>query len=92
MLDHELRNPLSAIGDAVSFSTVSRLQEHIDWAVDVITRQMKHMTRLNDDLPDVSLISLGKIGLKRHVIDLTSNLDGAAATARPRTQHARRID
>ena len=59
------------------------VQEHIEWAMDVITRQMKHLTRLIDDLLDVSRITRGKIELRRDVLDLTPILDSAAATARP---------
>ncbi|WP_165250277.1 hybrid sensor histidine kinase/response regulator [Paludisphaera soli] len=83
MLAHELRNPLSAIGNAVSLSTMSGLQEHIDWSMGVIARQMKHLTRLIDDLLDVSRISRGKIELRRQVLDLTSVIEGAVATAKP---------
>ena len=36
MLAHELRNPLAAIGNAMSLSTLSGLQEHIDWSMEVI--------------------------------------------------------
>jgi GAF domain-containing protein len=36
MLAHELRNLLAAIGNAVSVTTRSGQQEHIDWAIDVI--------------------------------------------------------
>ena len=69
MLAHELRNPLAAIGNAVSLTTRSGLQEHIDWSMDVITRQIKHLTRLIDDLLDVSRISRGKIELRKDVLD-----------------------
>ena len=82
MLAHELRNPLAAIGNAVSVTTRSGLQEHIDWSMDVITRQMKHLTRLIDDLMDVSRINRGKIELRKDVLDLTPILDSAAATAK----------
>ena len=46
-------------------STVSRLQEHIDWSMEVISRQIRHLTRLIDDLLDVSRITRGKIELRR---------------------------
>ncbi len=83
MLAHELRNPLAAIGNAVIVTTRSRLKEHIDWSMDVITRQMKHLTRLIDDLLDVSRISRGKIELRKDVLDATPILDSAAVTVRP---------
>ncbi|WP_435011628.1 ATP-binding protein [Tundrisphaera lichenicola] len=82
MLAHELRNPLAAIGNAVMITTRSGLQEHIEWSMDVISRQMQHLTRLIDDLLDVSRISRGKIELKCDVLNLTPILDSAAATTR----------
>ncbi len=83
MLAHELRNPLAAIGNAVGVTTRGGQQEHVGWAMDVITRQMRHLTRLIDDLLDVSRISRGKIELRKGVVDATPILDSAAATVRP---------
>ncbi len=82
MLAHELRNPLAAIASAVTLSTRSGLQEHIDWSMEVIARQMKHLTRLIDDLMDVSRISSGKIQLRKDLIDATPIIDSALATVR----------
>ena len=83
MLAHELRNPLAAMGNAVVLSTRSGLQEHIDWSMEVINRQIKHLTRLIDDLLDVSRINRGKIELRRDVLDATPILDSAVETVRP---------
>ena len=83
MLAHELRNPLAAIGNAVSLSTLSGLQEHIDWSMEVISRQIRHLTRLIDDLLDVSRITRGKIELRRRVLDATPILESAIETVRP---------
>ena len=83
MLAHELRNPLAAIGNAVSLSTLSGLQEHIDWSMEVITRQIRHLTRLIDDLLDVSRITRGKIQLRRRVLEATPVLESAIETVRP---------
>ena len=83
MLAHELRNPLAAMGSAVALSARSRLQEHIDWSMEVINRQIKHLSRLIDDLLDVSRISSGKIELRRDVLDATPILDSAVETVRP---------
>jgi PAS domain S-box-containing protein len=83
MLAHELRNPLAAIGNAVSVTARSNLQEHIDWAMDVISRQMKQLTHLIDDLLDVSRISRGKIELRKDVVELSPILESAMATVAP---------
>jgi PAS domain S-box-containing protein len=83
MLAHELRNPLAAIGNAVNVTKQTGLKEHVDWSIDVITRQMNHLTRLIDDLLDVSRINRGKIELRKVIVDATPILDSAIATVRP---------
>jgi PAS domain S-box-containing protein len=83
MLAHELRNPLAAMGHAVALSRRSRLQEHVDWSMEVINRQIKHLSRLIDDLLDVSRINRGKIELRRDMLDATPILDSAVETVRP---------
>jgi CheY-like chemotaxis protein/two-component sensor histidine kinase len=55
----------------------------LQWARDVIDRQMQHMTRLIDDLMDVSRISRGKIELKRERVALVTVVQGAVETSRP---------
>ena len=91
MLAHELRNPLAAIGNAVSVTKRSGLKEHIDWSIDVITRQMQHLTRLIDDLLDVSRISRGKIELRKDVLDATPILESAAEAVRPLIEERKHI-
>jgi signal transduction histidine kinase/ActR/RegA family two-component response regulator len=86
MLAHELRNPLSAIGNAVALASRGGLQEHMGWAMEVVARQMRHLTHLIDDLLDVSRINRGKIALRRAKLDLTPILDSAAATVQPLVQ------
>jgi signal transduction histidine kinase len=71
MLGHELRNPLGPIRNGVyvlreslpADAKVRRVQEMIE-------RQLTHITRLLDDLLEVSRISRGKVELRRQVIDL----------------------
>jgi PAS domain S-box-containing protein len=83
MLAHELRNPVAAIASAVMLATRSGVHESIDWSLHVIDRQVKHLTRLIDDLLDVSRISRGKIDLRRELVDLTGILDSAVQTVQP---------
>ncbi len=84
MLGHELRNPLAPIRNAVQ---VLRLQgTHGDegaWARDVIDRQVKTMSRLVDDLLDVSRITRGKIQLQMEPCELTPIVMSAVETSRP---------
>lgn len=66
MLAHELRNPLAPIRNSTLL--IQRLAEPdgaVKGALDVIERQVNHMTRLIDDLLDVARISRGKIELRR---------------------------
>jgi PAS domain S-box-containing protein len=83
MLAHELRNPLAAIDNAVSligFPDPGR--EKIEWSVDVIGRHVKHLTRLIDDLLDVSRITRGKIQLRKTTIDACPVLNSAIESVR----------
>jgi PAS domain S-box-containing protein len=83
MLAHELRNPLAAIGNAVGVSARSGRPDDVDWSMEVITRQLRHLTRLIDDLLDVSRISRGKIELRKNVLEATPILESALATVGP---------
>jgi PAS domain S-box-containing protein len=84
MLAHELRNPLAAISNAAKLSSISVNREDIDWSLGVIARQLKHLSRLIDDLLDVSRISLGKIDLRLKLQDVSPILDAAIETVQPR--------
>src|SRR5262249_40998804 len=57
-------------------------KEHIAWSLEVITRQMQHLSRLIDDLMDVSRITRGMIELRRKLVDATLILESAAATVK----------
>lgn len=68
MLGHELRNPLAPIMHAVE---VLRLKpSSVEWARELISRQVGHLTRLVDDLLEVSRITRGQIQLLRDRVDL----------------------
>jgi len=71
MLGHELRNPLAAIRNA--HSVLVRLDlgdERAARQSAVIDRQTRHLSRMVDDLLDVSRVTLGKIALKTQDVDL----------------------
>ena len=68
MLGHELRNPLAPIAAAIELmkgkdSATAREQATIE-------RQLHHVTRLVDDLLDVSRITRGTIELRRRPLEL----------------------
>jgi PAS domain S-box-containing protein len=83
MLGHELRNPLAAISNAATLMTLTDLKEHRDYALEAIQRQSTHLSRIIDDLLDISRINLGKFILRREILDATPILDSAVETVRP---------
>ena len=81
---HELRNPLAPIGTALEIMRRGpRPVTRRPWARDVIGRQMRQMTRLVDDLLDVSRITRGKIRLVKENVDLSEVVAQAVETSRP---------
>jgi PAS domain S-box-containing protein len=71
MLGHELRNPLSAI--QTSSTLLRRAPAGSPAAVrarEVVERQLRHLTRLCDDLLDAARLAHGKLDLHRRPLDL----------------------
>jgi signal transduction histidine kinase len=84
MLAHELRNPLAPIRNAAQvLKLISPVDARQQWAREVIERQTQHLTRLVDDLLDVSRITRGKVTLAREPLELASILHRAVETSRP---------
>ncbi|HYQ92104.1 MAG TPA: PAS domain-containing protein, partial [Candidatus Competibacteraceae bacterium] len=84
MLAHELRNPLAPIRNAVQILQVlGPAEPKLQWARDVIERQVRHLARLVDDLLDVSRLLRGKIVLRRAPVDLAAIIDHALEISRP---------
>lgn len=83
MLSHELRNPLAAVSNAARLMARPNITlEMFHEAREVIERQCGQMTRLLEELLDVSRISQGKIELRRKCVPLRGLLDDAVkATA-----------
>ncbi|MES2940425.1 MAG: response regulator [Pseudomonadota bacterium] len=85
MLAHELRNPLAPIRNAVHIMQgIGGLPAKLNWARDVIGRQADHMTRLIDDLLDVSRIVQGKVVVKPERLTLGGLVDRAVEASAPR--------
>jgi CheY-like chemotaxis protein/HPt (histidine-containing phosphotransfer) domain-containing protein/two-component sensor histidine kinase len=84
MLAHELRNPLAPILNGVRFMRMHAADDpELDWCRDMIGRQAEHMTRLVEDLLDVSRVTQGKISLQRTTLALDSVVARAIETNRP---------
>src|SRR6185295_3328581 len=83
-LAHELRNPLAPVRNAVQ---LLRYQEPIPpagrQARDIIARQVRVMSRLIDDLMDVSRINQGRIELRRERVELANVVELAVEASRP---------
>jgi signal transduction histidine kinase/DNA-binding response OmpR family regulator len=84
MLAHELRNPLAPIRNAVHLLRQPGAgREHLDWAGEVIDRQVRQLVRLVDDLLDVSRITRGSITLQPDWVSLAAVVGSAVETSRP---------
>jgi PAS domain S-box-containing protein len=84
MLAHELRNPLAPIRNAAhTLALLGTPDDRIHWVSGVIERQVGLMTRLVDDLLDVSRITSGKITLRREPVSIGSVIAQSVEAARP---------
>jgi signal transduction histidine kinase len=83
-LSHELRSPLASIQNALHvLSTQAGETTARQGAQALIERQVRRMTRLVDDLLDVSRISHGRLRLRRERIDLRAVVSNAIETLQP---------
>jgi signal transduction histidine kinase/ActR/RegA family two-component response regulator len=70
MLGHELRNPLSAMLNAITAADLDESSR--DRAIDIARRQTIQLARLVDDLLDVARITQGRISLRKEPIGVVS--------------------
>lgn len=83
-LAHELRNPLAPLRNALQLLRIPGLRTaELDQTRAMMERQVQHLTRLVDDLLDVSRISRGKIGLRTETVELAAVVNQAIETSRP---------
>jgi signal transduction histidine kinase/CheY-like chemotaxis protein len=82
-LSHELRNPLAPIRFALDGLTPGASQAELTRAHGVIDRQVVQLTRLVDDLVDVSRITRNKIRLRRQPAALTDLMRSALEAVAP---------
>jgi PAS domain S-box-containing protein len=84
ILAHELRNPLAPIRNAAQiFRAKAPPVAELQWATEVIDRQVRQMTSLVDDLLDVSRITRGKIDLRKERVELATIVSSAVEASRP---------
>jgi signal transduction histidine kinase/ActR/RegA family two-component response regulator len=91
MLGHELRNPLAAILNAGDVLHKLGIEDpDAMQAVDIVARQAQHLSRMVDDLVDLSRIAHGKLTLHKERVELRVVIDHAVETTRAqieRRQH-----
>ena len=83
ILGHELRNPLAPILTALHVMRLRSTDPAAERERAVIERQVTHLSRLVDDLLDVSRATMGKIDLRRERLDLATAVTRAVEIARP---------
>lgn len=83
MLSHELRNPLGALAAAAQVLRATGAREGpAAEAGEVVSRQVEHMTRMVEDLLDVSRVTRGKVSLERQPFDLAALVEHTVAEMR----------
>jgi PAS domain S-box-containing protein len=83
-LAHELRNPLAPIRNAVSLLQLRPdVDDELRQVSGLIDRQVTHLSRLVDDLLDVSRITFGKVSLQRLPLDLREVARDAMGASQP---------
>lgn len=84
MLAHELRNPLAPLRASAEILRLGADDPAVlERTRAIMERQIAHLTRLVDDLLDVSRISRGKLELRLEPIRLADAISSAAETSRP---------
>ncbi len=86
MLAHELRNPLAPISNSAALLRATATDRCHLRCADVIGRQVTHLSRLVDDLLDVSRMTSGKIRIRREDIDLKAVIAAAVDSIHPMPQ------
>ncbi len=91
MLGHELRNPLAAIVSATSLLRRLAADEKLlqTRTLDILARQGQHLSRIVDDLLDVSRLTQDKLELKKTLIELAALVANAVDITRPQISRRR---
>jgi signal transduction histidine kinase len=90
VLAHELRNPLAPMRNAIE---IIKKRDAADpatqWAANVLERQVRQLSRLVDDLLEMSRFSTGRIELRRERIQLHDVVNHAVESSRPAIERGR---
>ena len=84
MLAHELRNPLAPVRNALQVLRMKCMGDSlVERMGEMMGRQVAHMSRLVDDLLDVSRFTRGKVNLRIERVELADVVARAVESARP---------
>lgn len=84
ILAHELRNPLAAAGLAASvLEATPAPAERVAQLGQVVSRQVGHMSRLVEDLLDVSRVTRGLVAIDKKIVDMRTIVQAAAEQLGP---------
>lgn len=96
MLAHELRNPLAPISSAAELLRIAAFDRNrVLQTSEIITRQIRHLTSLVDDLMDVSRVSRGLVKLDNMPLDIRQVVAEAVEQVTPLVEgkrHHLRVD
>ena len=94
VLGHELRNPLAPLSNALHVldAHAAEVPDSVRSVHTMMKRQVRSMTRLVDDLLDVSRINQGKITLRRETVDFAAIAAETVEDLRPLAEaHGHRL-
>ena len=83
MLAHELRNPLSPLATSIELLRARIPDAQSARALEIMARQTRQLSRLVEDLLDVSRVRRGRIELRRTPLSLSQSLSDALEASRP---------
>ncbi|KQW37098.1 hypothetical protein ASC76_18020 [Rhizobacter sp. Root404] len=86
MLSHELRNPLAPIRNAVTLLQRVSSEPTLKRSTDIIDRQLTNLTRIVDDLLDVSRITGGSIHIARQQVNIVEVVNASISSTRQLAQ------
>jgi len=90
MLAHELRNPLAPISAAAEVLRLGHANDpRLRRTSEIVTRQVRHMAALIDDLLDASRVTRGLVSVERHDLDLREILAAAVEQITPHIEARR---
>jgi signal transduction histidine kinase len=88
-LSHELRNPLAPIRNAIGImKNLGPLEPTLEWCRDLIDQQIALMSRLMEDLLDVSRITQDRLILRKQLTDLHEVINHAVEISQPQIETA----